>query len=396
MDIDLDVKFHRLLDLLDDRVEELVEGMFVGFDRDSDWFVHRPELRERTKVLAIRSGRAELAAMRAGELPDRLADVDLELARESARAGSPAIQITDGYRRGHAAWWQGWFELVEKHEPDPDARRGLLRRGSDFFFAYAGRMTQLISKEHLRERDRMLRSQEQRRVHLVNELLAGGHADTAALDYDVDGHHLGVVAWGEQSANLVRELGDELERRLLLVRVADEACWAWLGASRALDDRARRRLERLDPAPGNGIGVGAEEVGLEGFGRTHRQAVEASHAGVRAVRAVTHYDDVALEALAASDEGAAREFATRELRGLDGDDARGHRLRETLLAYFAHGHNASATAAALGVHEQTVAQRLRAVEERIGRPVSGRRAELEVALRLRRRLDPAGEFRRGD
>lgn len=53
--------------------------------------------------------------------------------------------------------------------------------------------------------------------------------------------------------------------------------------------------------------------------------------------------------------------------------------RQTLRAWFAVGHNA----AALGVHEQTVAQRLRAVEERTGRPVASRRAELETALRLR-------------
>lgn len=76
----------------------------------------------------------------------------------------------------------------------------------------------------------------------------------------------------------------------------------------------------------------------------------------------------------------------RELSGLDGDDTRAARLRETLQAWFAAGHNATAAAAALGVHEQTVAQRLRTVEERTGRPVAARRAELETALRLRNLL----------
>ena len=46
----------------------------------------------------------------------------------------------------------------------------------------------------------------------------------------------------------------------------------------------------------------------------------------------------------------------------------------------------AAAAAALGVHEQTVAARLRAVEERTGRSVAARRAELETALRLREYL----------
>ena len=76
-------------------------------------------------------------------------------------------------------------------------------------------------------------------------------------------------------------------------------------------------------------------------------------------------------------------LVARELHGLDGGDHRSERLRQTLRAWFAAGHNATAAAAALGVHEQTVAQRLRTVEERTGHPVAARRAELETALRLR-------------
>jgi DNA-binding PucR family transcriptional regulator len=72
----------------------------------------------------------------------------------------------------------------------------------------------------------------------------------------------------------------------------------------------------------------------------------------------------------------------RELRGLDGADVRSVRLRGTLRAYFASGQNAAAAAAMLGVHEHTVGYRLRTIEERLGRPVTTRRAELEMALRL--------------
>jgi DNA-binding PucR family transcriptional regulator len=97
---------------------------------------------------------------------------------------------------------------------------------------------------------------------------------------------------------------------------------------------------------------------------------------------VTHYDEVALEALLGQDERRAREFAHRELVGLDGGDERSRRLRETLQAYFGSGQNAAAAAARLGVHDQTVSYRLRTIEERLGRPVTARRAELDVALRL--------------
>ncbi len=117
-----------------------------------------------------------------------------------------------------------------------------------------------------------------------------------------------------------------------------------------------------------------------------RQARQAERAGRRSGWLVTHYSEVALESLAATDEDAAGAFVARKLAGLEGDDTRSVRLRQTLRAWFAAGHNAAAAAAALGVHEQTVAQRLRTVEERTGRPVAARRAELETALRLRELL----------
>lgn len=134
------------------------------------------------------------------------------------------------------------------------------------------------------------------------------------------------------------------------------------------------------------LAFGSEAGGPEGFRLTHRQAATAQRAALRTGATQTHHREVALEALAAADEEQAREFAARELRGLDGEDARSGRLRETLEAYYSCGHNAAAAAAALGVHEQTVAQRLRSVEERTGASVASRRAELEVALRLRRLL----------
>jgi DNA-binding PucR family transcriptional regulator len=63
--------------------------------------------------------------------------------------------------------------------------------------------------------------------------------------------------------------------------------------------------------------------------------------------------------------------------------SRSETLRATLAAYFGSGQNAASAAALLGVHERTIANRLRAIEAQAGRPVATRRAELEMALRLR-------------
>lgn len=60
----------------------------------------------------------------------------------------------------------------------------------------------------------------------------------------------------------------------------------------------------------------------------------------------------------------------------------GMALRETLRAYFACDRNATSAAAALGVTRQTVNNRLRAIEQRLGREIGSCSIELDLALRV--------------
>jgi hypothetical protein len=385
--VEPDVKFRSVASLLEDRIDALAAATYEHLRTEIPEWLERPELSERGQAFARESILAELAALQNdASLPDACPAVDAEAAKQAARLGAPLSSLLSGYRAGHAAQWAVWFDLVEQHAATADERRALLERGSRFFFAYADLLSRFVSEEHSRERDRIIRSHEQRRVNLVRELLNDADVDARILEYDVEHYHIGTIVWGPEAADAARDLAKQLNRRLLLVGVIDETWWAWLGSSHALDDRSFNALGHFEPPPETRLALGAEGSGIEGFRRTHRQAVTAQRAALDTGAPVTRYEDIALEALAAQDEDEAREFIRRELRGLDGDDLRSRRLRETLRAYFSAGQNAAATAAALGLHEQTVAQRLRAVEERIGRPVPSRRAELETALRLRRYL----------
>jgi DNA-binding PucR family transcriptional regulator len=65
------------------------------------------------------------------------------------------------------------------------------------------------------------------------------------------------------------------------------------------------------------------------------------------------------------------------------DKKRGSELTSTLLAYFDNNQNAKTTAARMGIHVNTVRQRLASVEELLGHWGSASRAlEIHVALRL--------------
>jgi DNA-binding PucR family transcriptional regulator len=71
-----------------------------------------------------------------------------------------------------------------------------------------------------------------------------------------------------------------------------------------------------------------------------------------------------------------------QLGPLLGDDRESARLLETLAAYLEEHASPRHAAVRLGVHENTVAARIRTAEARLARPLRGRTTELLVALRL--------------
>nr|WP_239521334.1 helix-turn-helix domain-containing protein [Blastococcus saxobsidens] len=126
---------------------------------------------------------------------------------------------------------------------------------------------------------------------------------------------------------------------------------------------------------------------------THRQAWQAYRVARIKGQPITWYRKVALEALVLRDLPAVRSFVRQELGPLYGTAERAVVLRETLRAYFASGQNAASAAAVIGVHERTVAYRLRSVEKWLGTSITSVRDELSVALRLSELFQGATEER---
>src|SRR5690606_25384654 len=107
---------------------------------------------------------------------------------------------------------------------------------------------------------------------------------------------------------VVAELGRALDApHALVVSLAGDSAWAWLGRTRRFSIP-----ERLE-APGQAtISLGDPANGVDGFRRSHREARDAHAVAVRSGRGVTRYDDVALEALVGADDARARAFVARE------------------------------------------------------------------------------------
>jgi hypothetical protein len=366
-------------ELADEMVERIRAGVtdFGEFDG--------PELWEAMRASCLANLEAGLTGLtRQLELPDEIPSDARDLALLAARLDLPLAAVLGAYRIGHAMIWQRWFEAVEREATDDEARRAALEAASTYLFEYVDRLSNFVTAEYTAERDRFMRSREQRRTQLVRDVLDGADPDPAAamreLDYDLRLHHLAVVVSGVDIDGVVRELARKLDApHRLTVSLAGDTAWAWLGRTREFE-----LPERIEAPDGVALSVGDPGAGTEGFRRSHREAREAHRIALRGRgdARLVRYDQVALESLVADDDARVRAFISRELRGIDGEDARSRRLRETLRAYFGCAQNASAAAAMLGVHEHTVTYRLRTIEERLGRPVTARRAELETALRL--------------
>jgi hypothetical protein len=355
--------------------------------RFPDWEAHSAFTRLQITAFLADSLGSQLRAFARKELPGAAPALDDEAARAAGRAGEFSAFLGT-YRAAQAVLWESWFSLIEDSDLASQDRRYLLGRGSDFFFRYADLLGDFATAIYDEDRPARHGGRAQRLFTAVKTVLDGEQpASSSGLDLEFSQHHLGLIGWGEGCNEVARKLAKDLGRPLLLVAPIEGTCWGWLSGARPTGPELAQALARLEFVAGAGLTLGDEEFGEQGFRITHRQAQRARLLA-DPERQLTLFGDVAVEALASENTDEARRFVARELGPIGDDSQVSRRLRDTLSAYFAAEHNAACAAARLDVHQQTVANRLRVVEERLGRPVGARRIELELALRLRALLIP--------
>lgn len=330
-----------------------------------------------TLVAALDYG---LAALESGE--DRAPPpppILLAQARAAARSG---VDLDTVLRRYFAGYTLLMDFLMEEAEQE-NLHEGVLKRVLRAEAALFDHLVAVVSQEYRLGHEHRLSSSRQREVGRVKRLLAGELVDPGDLEYSLDGWHLAVVAAGPGGRGAIRGLARKLGQRLLLVEPNDGVIWGWLGFERRpAHGQPECALLRSLPAPGQ-LAVGEPGKGLAGWRLSHQQALRALPIAVRGPDPLIRYGDVALLTSALHDDVLAtflREVYLAPLaRGRDG----GGQVFRTLEAYFAADRNVSSCAAALGVSRQTVNNHLRSAEQRIGRPLGRRAAELQTALRLR-------------
>lgn len=238
------------------------------------------------------------------------------------------------------------------------------------------------------------RSTAERREEQVKRLLDGESVDVSQIPYPFEGNHLGVVARGPNASTVIRKIGASFEDHLQITDRRDHTVWAWFGGKAPIDPHDP--WERCRSEPQIEIAFGEPSRGLSGWRLTHRQARAALSIGLRTGKSPLRYADVALLISIARDELLCSSLRTIYLAPLRRSRDGGRVARETLRAYFAAKRNISSAAAILGVHRRTVANRLRVIEEQMGRSLDRDSPEIESALRLHELEEDAARHSQAD
>lgn len=316
----------------------------------------------------------------------------LDLARMFVRRGIDLETLANTYRWGQNAAWQVWMRRAVELSP-PQSLPELLERSSAAMFGYVDEVLTAMRTRVEAERGQLQTGTAARREQTVRLLLEGAPIDGTdagrLLGYDLAQHHTAFVVWVDPGT----EAGHgDLERvaaavgraagpgRVLIIPPGRTSVWGWTsGEADPVDGALRAAAESAATAPR--VAVGGTHRGIEGFRRSHEEAVEAQGlvAGRHGRRFVMHRD-VAIVALLAGDRPRLRTFVVETLGPLASEARGAADLAETLRVYFAEGESAARTAARLGTHRNTVLGRLARAEALLGRPLAERRLALAVAL----------------
>lgn len=328
--------------------------------------------------------------------------VALEHARRLAQRGIPVNALVRAYRLGHSVALQLVLQEIRSADLDPDLRLDVLSEMSTLMFGYIDEMSQQVSSVYQAERERWLESRNAVRALRVREILSGDDLDvdamTTAIRYPLRRTHVALVVWYPESGGdrlaaaegFIKKLAESLvvQGAPLFVPADSTTGWAWIplastaGAEAVTQIRACAQSASGEPW----VAIGNPLPGVEGFRRSHQQALAVHTLAVASATArVSAAADPGLSAaalLGGDDVAAARAWVGEVLGPLARATEADERLRDTLRVFLRTGSSFKAAGEQLHLHVNTMKYRVQRAIERRGRPIAEDRLDVEIALLL--------------
>jgi len=357
-------------------------------------------LSETVRVATAAHWRSFLTHLGQPEQEFRLIPHAAEVVKAVAERGHPLHVILGIYSNAQREVWHYIIDVVDRLPPtefdDKEVLVHFWTRASAWFDGSVESSLQLYNSEV----DRIRQGGAARQLDAVRAILNGEVSEAKVASASLDGHPLSsvntAILLNTNDDNVIADLRSAAKtltsqlglRRSLVIHPGGRDLWCWTSS------RSEPDLSRLHESEGwlaerrITAAVGAPAPGLVGFRTTHRDALAAQRLALSSIEncALTLFTEVEVLTLVAGAEGMP-DFVARTLGQLAEPGEASERLRETVGALLVH-HNVEAAARALSVHKNTVRYRVDRAEEILGRPVTERSTELDLALRWFARFPP--------
>ncbi|WP_238013434.1 PucR family transcriptional regulator [Dactylosporangium sp. AC04546] len=314
----------------------------------------------------------------------------LSVARDLIRRGLDESAL-DAYRAGESVAVRLWTQIACSLTADPEELRELLDVSLRSIAAFVDDTVTAISARMRAERDELTRGTHAERRETVTLLLDGAPITRERaehrLGYGLQSTHTAAIVWTDDPDADLRQLdraADALAEaaaraRPLSILASAATRWVWVHGQ---PDMNHLRTA-LDSLPAVRIALGPTATGVDGFRRSHLDALTTQQMLARLTSAsrLASHDEIELVALLTADPERADRFVKRTLGGLETAPPE---LLETLRVFIAEQCNASRAAERLFTHRNTLLRRLARAERLLPRPLPQHTVEVGAALEVLR------------
>lgn len=321
-------------------------------------------------------------------VPPNTGPEPLAIARELVRRGVDAFPL-DAYRVGEGVAWRRLMDIAFALTSDPAELHEMLQVCSQSISTFIDATLAGIAAQIELERDELTRGTHAERRETVALILDGApiprQRAEGRLGYALTGTHTAAVLWSERVDGDLSQLDRVAEAfgqacgspRVLSVPASTATRWVWAPGAKAIDSAAL--LSYIRTAPDIRVAVGSTADGIDGFRRSHFDAITTQQmmARLRSPEPLALFADIELVALITADADRAAQFVHRTL----GDfEAASPELQYTVRTFVDQQCNASRAAARLYTHRNTLLRRLARADELLPGPLAECGVHVAVAL----------------
>lgn len=313
------------------------------------------------------------------------------VARDLVRRGATE-SILHAFRAGQSIGWQKWMTITFQLTDDPKLLKELLEFSSISMAYYVDETIRALAGQIALERKRLSQDMQADQREVIDLVLnhepITEQVASQRLGYRLDGVHRAFIIWsdgGEGAESLLDDVVQTCiraagEKRALSIVANGGTRWIWYPGKDVDTEQLKNDLAGVSAVR---VAMGWPHGGLEGFRRSHQEAIRTQQIMSRAghKEQFADFEQVRLFSLFTREDAPIRSFVEDTLGALlDADEI----LQKSVYVFLQTGCNAARAAQILGLHRNTLNRHMDRAEELLPQPLDACRIQVGVALEILR------------